>query len=253
MEDLDPPREQTGAAHSILRSLQAHGLQWDQQVLWQSDRQAAYDALIEDLLGRGLAFRCDCSRQMLAATGGIYNGHCRERNLDAAADHAVRIRVSAPALIEVSDTLQKPLRQDIETEVGDFVIRRRDGLTAYQLAVVMDDAWQGITHVVRGSDLYDSTPRQVYLQRILGLPTPVYTHIPVLSNDQGQKLSKQTHAPAIDNSQAPDNLRKALAFLGQPAPPAELGRVEPVLDWALGYWKASAIPRRLQIPESGKG
>lgn len=253
MEDLDPPREQPGAAHSILRSLQAHGLQWDGDVLWQSSRQAAYEAIIDTLLDSRQAFRCDCSRQSLAASGGIYSGHCRQRDLDQHTEHAVRVRVTPNTLIEIEDTLQQTLCQDIGKEVGDFVIRRRDKLTAYQLAVVIDDAWQSVTHIMRGSDLYDSTPRQVYLQKLLELPTPVYTHIPVLTNARGQKLSKQTHAPAIEDSRAPQNLRQALDFLRQPAPTAGLDTAADILDWARRNWQASALPARLQIPESGPG
>lgn len=250
MEDLDPPREQAGAAHGILHSLRAHGLEWDGAVLWQSERHAAYDSVIDDLLARGLAFRCDCSRRSLAASGGRYTGHCRERGLAADSNHAVRIRIRENTRISVHDRLQLTLEQDLARDVGDFVIRRRDRLAAYQLAVVIDDAWQGVTHVVRGSDLYDSTPRQVYLQRLLGLPTPVYTHIPVLTNTEGYKLSKQTFAAAVDNSRPAHNLRQALEFLNQTRPPQELAAVTEILDWANRHWQAGAIPARLQIPES---
>lgn len=250
MEDLDPPREQAGAAHCILHSLQAHGLKWDGPVVWQSERDTAYDAAIDSLLQRQLAFYCDCSRQQLAASGGVYQGRCRERALAPAADLAIRVRLLETALIKIPDSLQSPLQQDLKLEVGDFIIRRRDQLTAYQLAVVVDDAWQGITHVLRGSDLYDSTPRQVYLQQLLGLPTPHYTHIPVLTNREGQKLSKQTHAVPIEDNQAAQNLRDALDFLCQAKPPDHLSKPAPLLEWALAHWQPGNIPPRMAIPET---
>ena len=245
MEDLDPPRQPAGASQAILDSLREHGLNWDGPVLWQSDRHAAYAAVVERLLAQGKAFRCDCSRQMLAASGGIYSGRCRDRKLSAASGHAVRLRINDTAWLCIEDTIQPPLSQTLATSTGDFVIRRRDGLYAYQLAVVLDDAEQQITHVVRGSDLYDSTPRQVYLQGLLKLPTPVYSHIPVLCNSEGQKLSKQTHAPALDNADALSNLRLALKFLNQPAPAGR--RVDALLQAAARDWRPERIARRMSI------
>ncbi len=250
MEDLDPPREQPGAAEHILAALQQHGLNWDGEVLWQSLRHAAYAAAVEHLLANGQAFRCDCSRTRLKAEGGIYRGRCRDRGLGADMEAAVRLRVDAEARIVIADQVQAPLTQVLADEVGDFVIHRRDGLYAYQLAVVVDDAFQGVNAVLRGSDLYDSTPRQVFLQRQLGLPTPRYAHIPVIENAQGQKLSKQTHAPALDAGNAVDNLRLALRFLHQPAPPADLAHVEPLLEFAVAHWDLGAVPQRAGIPES---
>jgi glutamyl-Q tRNA(Asp) synthetase len=250
MEDLDPPREQPGAAEDILWALRQHGLHWDGDVLWQSRRQAAYGAVVEHLLANGLAFYCDCSRAQLRAEGGVYQGRCRDRGLGIDADAAVRLMVDTAARITIDDLVQAPLTQALATDVGDFVIHRRDGLFAYQLAVVVDDAFQGVNTVLRGSDLYDSTPRQVFLQQLLGLPTPRYAHIPVIENAQGQKLSKQTHAPALDPDCATDNLRLALRFLQQPAPPADLQQVEPLLAFAVAHWDLGAVPRRAGIPES---
>jgi len=253
MEDLDPPREQPGAARGILNSLEAHGLEWDGDVLWQSTRAPAYDQLIATLLDSGMAFRCDCSRAQLTASGGVYNGRCRNRQLSAECEHAVRVAVKHSPRLRIDDQIQPALEQALATEVGDFVIRRRDGLTAYQLAVVVDDAEQGVTHVVRGSDLYDSTPRQVYLQHVLGFSTPHYAHIPVMTNAQGQKLSKQTHAAALENHEAASNLRRALQFLRQPAPPAQQRSCKTILTWALEHWSPDAVPARMGIPESASG
>lgn len=249
MEDLDPPREQPGAAELILRSLQAHGLHWDGPVLWQSSRHDAYAAAVDDLLDRGLAFRCDCSRARLKSLGNAYDGHCRERGLGADSDAAVRVRLQGDCRITVHDDIQPPLTQELFSELGDFVIRRRDGLYAYQLAVVVDDAWQGINRVLRGSDLYDSTPRQVYLQRLFGLPALHYAHIPVIENEQGQKLSKQTHAAPLDDSRPVENLRLALRFLHQPSPPDTIREPAALLASAVDAWDTARIPAVAGIPE----
>ncbi len=250
MEDLDPPREQVGAAQAILDSLQQHGLHWDDAVLWQSTRHEAYAAAVNELLSSGQAFRCDCSRAQLKAEGGIYRGRCRHRGLSARVESAVRLQVEDGATVQVRDDIQPKLHQHIGAEVGDFVIQRRDGLYAYQLAVVVDDAFQGVNRVLRGSDLYDSTPRQVYLQRRLGLPTPRYAHIPVIVNAEGQKLSKQTHAAPLHGDSAIANLRLALRFLNQAQPPAELKEPEALLAFAVQHWDCSAVPGRAGIPES---
>ncbi len=250
MEDLDPPREQPGAAQAILDSLQQHGLHWDDDVLWQSARHDAYAATINELLSSGQAFRCDCSRARLKAEGGVYRGRCRHRALSAEVESAVRLQVEDGAAIRVTDDIQPSLHQHIGAEVGDFIIQRRDGLYAYQLAVVVDDAFQGVNRILRGSDLYDSTPRQIYLQRRLGLPTPRYAHIPVIVNAQGQKLSKQTHAAPLHGEHAADNLRLALRFLNQAAPPPGLNQLEALLAFAVEHWDCSAVPGRAGIPES---
>lgn len=248
VEDIDPPREQPGASHSILNSLREHGLVWDGDVLWQSERLELYRAATEQLLAENLAFRCNCSRQMLAASDGVYNGHCRHRNLDASQEHAVRIKVPDACLITIDDRIQQPLTLRLNSEVGDFVIWRRDNLVAYQLAVTLDDAEQGVTNIVRGSDLYDSTPRQVCLQQMLGLPTPQYAHIPVLTNAGGQKLSKQTHAPMLDNSRVLDNLRLALKFLKQAK--TEADNPQQLLQQAAAQWQPELIASTMDIPES---
>jgi glutamyl-Q tRNA(Asp) synthetase len=249
MEDLDPPREVAGAADSILASLQAHGLIWDGDVLWQSQRHQAYAATIQQMLTAGQAFRCDCSRTQLSAGGGIYRGHCRHQPPPPAATCAIRLKVSTDSQVTIADRLQPRLQQDVHQQVGDFVVQRKDGLYAYQLAVVLDDHYQGINQVLRGSDLYDSTPRQVYLQRVLHLPMPIYTHIPVITNDAGHKLSKQTHAAALDDDQALQNLRLALRFLGQPESP-ECATIDTLLHSAADSWNLHAVPALAGVPES---
>ena len=250
MEDLDPPREQAGAADSLLDSLRAHGLEWDGPVLWQSKRHDAYAEAVHKLLDEGMAFRCDCSRAQLSAQGNIYRGHCRSRELGPDQSAAIRIRVEGEAAISVHDRVQANLFQDLASELGDFIIQRRDGLYAYQLAVVLDDEYQGINQVLRGTDLYDSTPRQIYLQEVLGFSTPTYTHIPVITNSAGNKLSKQTHAPAVDDSKVIDNLRLALRFLGQKSPPGNYRRADRLLQAAVEQWQLDAIPARQGIPET---
>jgi glutamyl-Q tRNA(Asp) synthetase len=247
MEDLDPPRESPGAARQILDSLAAHGLRWDGEVLWQSRRHAAYTEAFESLLTRGLAFRCNCTRAQIRAGGNVYRGYCRDRKLSRRAAAAVRVIVRGSTRIRIEDRIQPPLEQDLMEEVGDFIIHRRDDLHAYQLAVVLDDAFQGVTDVVRGSDLYDSTPRQVYLQRLLGLPTPRYAHIPVITNEEGQKLSKQSHAEPLDDKAVLANLRLALEFLHQDVPDCD--SVDALLRKAISKWRADAIPRLSDIPE----
>lgn len=254
MEDLDPPREQPGAAESIIRTLEAHGMGWDGEVLYQSRRHERYHEVLEGLLRDGLAYRCDCSRKEQAQRGaalalppGVYSGHCRARHVGAHERHAVRLL--AEGQVDFEDQLQGPIAQLLEQEVGDFVLRRADGLYAYQLAVVVDDAEQAVSEVVRGSDLLDSTARQILLQRHLDLPQPAYLHLPVALNPQGQKLSKQSYAPAVEDSRPLPTLIQVLAFLGQ-RPPAELSdaSLDEFWQWAIAHWSLDALPRRLGLP-----
>jgi glutamyl-Q tRNA(Asp) synthetase len=249
MEDLDPPRELPGAADSILASLQAHGLDWDGDVLWQSQRHEAYAAVVRQMLAADQAFHCDCSRAQLAAQGGVYPGHCRHQPPSPEAITAIRVKVGVNSLITIADRLQTPLQQNVAQQVGDFIVQRKDGLYAYQLAAVLDDHYQGVNQVLRGSDLYDSSPRQVYLQQLLNLPTPVYTHIPVITNQQGQKLSKQTHAAPLDNKQALQNLRLALRFLGQPVA-ADCANIDSLLHNAIDSWTLQSVPTLAGVPQS---
>ncbi len=246
IEDIDPPREQPGASHQILNSLRAHGLNWDGQVRWQSEHIEDYRVVARELLAAGKAFHCNCSRARLRQLGGIYDGHCRHLDIPAG-DSAIRLRVNPTDQFSIEDRIQQTDRWTGDN-IGDFVIWRRDNLPAYQLAVVVDDADQGITDIVRGFDLHDSSPRQLALQQALSLPTPRYAHIPVLINAEGQKLSKQTHAPALENSEALDNLRLALNYLGQPT--ADANSSEQTLEAAISQWDIARIPFRPDIPES---
>ncbi|GAB4296904.1 MAG: tRNA glutamyl-Q(34) synthetase GluQRS [Thiohalomonadaceae bacterium] len=255
MEDIDPPREMAGAADLILRTLERYGFEWDGPVMYQSRRDAAYRATLDELRRGGVLYACRCSRrEALAAAAaahlapGVYTGVCRSAGHAINGPGALRVRTDG-RVIEFSDRLQGVQRQNLEREVGDFVVRRADGLWAYQLAVVVDDAAQGVTDVVRGSDLLDSTPRQIHLQRLLGLPTPGYLHLPVAVNAAGEKLSKQTYAPALPMDNPLPPLWQALTFLGQ-QPPAELleGDVPVLWQWAIVHWDAAKIPATRALP-----
>jgi len=247
MEDVDAPRSVTGADDAILRALEAFGLHWDGPVVRQSQRTALYAAALERLRERGLVYRCKCSRKeiadsAMASVEGIesvvYPGTCRSRALGIDVDGADRVLASAEP-ITFTDRIQGPVSQRLAQDIGDFVLKRRDGLFAYQLAVVVDDADQGITDVVRGADLLLSTPRQVFLQRLLGYPALRYAHIPVATH-AGQKLSKQNRAPALDARAATQLLSEGLAFLGQPVPLAD--RPADLLAAAVQRWDPARIP-----------
>ena len=247
MEDLDPAREVSGAADIILQQLEDFGLTWDDTVMYQSRRLGAYHKALIKLRDCGLVFQCDCSRQQVRAMGKIYDGRCRQRFNDIPGDHATRIRVQGRIAFE--DLVQGPVIQNLETEVGDFIIRRRDGLFAYQLAVVVDDAFQKVSHVIRGYDLLDSTPRQIYLQRKLDFPVPAYGHVPIVTNEQGQKLSKQHYAEPISSGDRRKLLHASLTCLGLKPPDAN--RKLPVssqLDWAVTRWDIQAVPKLANIP-----
>jgi glutamyl-Q tRNA(Asp) synthetase len=246
MEDLDPPREEAGAAGRILASLEAHGLLWDGEVLWQSQRAPAYAAALDQLDRDHHLFRCDCTRQLLGS-GGACSGRCKGRQARLAQPVATRVAVPPDCHISFIDRLQGAGEVALGAELPDFVVKRKDGLDAYQLAVVVDDAWQGITHIVRGSDLLDSTARQIFLQQLLQLPTPSYCHLPVITDTAGHKLSKQNHAPPLQDERAGDNLRAALRFLGQPEPPEQMDEVADILAFASANWTLRAVPATLSI------
>ena len=249
MEDLDPPREEPGAQAAILMALESYGFEWDGEMIRQSDRHEAYAQVLNQLFNHGLAYACTCSRKQLEPYHGIYPGLCRNAG-HASDDAAIRLRV--PELeYHFIDRVQGEYRQHLGREVGDFVIRRRDGLYAYQLAVVLDDAWQGITDIVRGADLLDSTPRQLYLQELLGLPQPRYLHLPLITQPNGNKLGKSYRSPPLTEDQATPLLLRALRALGQ-TPGAELADAKPaeVLKWGTGHWDATLIPRTLTLPEA---
>ncbi|WP_445571307.1 tRNA glutamyl-Q(34) synthetase GluQRS [Pseudomonas sp. E102] len=249
MEDLDPPREEPGAQAAILKALESYGFEWDGEMVRQSDRHAAYQQVIDRLFNQGLAYACTCSRKQLEPYQGIYPGPCRNagHNIE---DAAIRLRV--PELeYHFVDRVQGEFRQHLGREAGDFVIRRRDGLYAYQLAVVLDDAWQGVTDIVRGADLLDSTPRQLYLQELLGLPQPRYLHVPLITQPDGHKLGKSYRSPPLTADQATPLLLRALRALGQ-QPASELVDASPreLLAWGIRHWDAGKIPRTLSLPEA---
>ncbi len=240
MEDLDPPREVPGTQAAILQTLENHGLEWDGEVIRQSQRQAAYQAALAQLQQQGLVYGCNCSRKTLAGRDR-YPGHCREARVSGP---GVALRLKVPDRDDsFSDRLQGTFRQNLQQAGGDFVIRRRDGLFAYQLAVVVDDAWQGITDVVRGADLLDSTPRQRYLQDCLGLPHPRYLHIPLLVQPDGHKLGKRYRSPPLRPDQAGPQLLRALRILGQQPPPGLQDEApSAILAWACTHWRPQQIP-----------
>ncbi|PWB54683.1 MAG: tRNA glutamyl-Q(34) synthetase GluQRS [Nitrosomonadales bacterium] len=258
MEDLDPPRVVAGAADNILRTLEAFGLFWDGDVVFQSRRGEAYRAALDVLQQQGVLYPCNCSRREIAdsaleaSTGLIYQGQCRSGMRKGRAAHALRV-ITDNHPIKFCDRLLGDCGQRLEADVGDFVLRRADGLYAYQLAVVVDDAEQGITHIVRGADILDSTPRQIYLQHLLGLSTPSYLHLPVAVNVQGEKLSKQTLAPALNPADPVPQLVRALGFLGQEPPPGLAGAdLADFWAWAVANWSARKIPPRRAIPASSQ-
>jgi glutamyl-Q tRNA(Asp) synthetase len=253
IEDLDPPREQPGAAALILRTLEACGMAWDGDIMYQSRRGAAYRAALARLEAQGLVYVCGCSRREIADSGLgtdgalIYPGTCRTGLAPGKMPRAARVRVGHET-IAFEDAVQGKLVQTLDAEVGDFVLQRADGPCAYQLAVVVDDAEQGITDVVRGADLLDSTPRQIYLQRLLGLSSPRYLHLPAAVNAAGEKLSKQTLATPVDGHDPAPVLAQVMDFLGQ-APPPQLGRatLAGFWDWAFSHWDAKRIPRQRSL------
>ena len=262
IEDLDRVRSRPTMADTILRQLEALGLGWDGQVTYQSARLGLYRNALDELERGGHVYWCCCSRREIADSttrfasgpGAIqppahaYPGTCRNGMRPGGRPRAMRLRASS-GLVRVTDRLQGTIEQDIGREVGDFVVLRADGMFAYQLAVVVDDAEQGVTDVVRGADLLDSTPRQVLLQRLLGLAEPRYLHVPVALDAGGAKLSKQTRADAIA---APiDSLRTALRFLGQPAA-AETAKPAELLASALKEWQPRNIAAVRAAPGPGK-
>ncbi|WP_443190351.1 tRNA glutamyl-Q(34) synthetase GluQRS [Pseudomonas indica] len=249
MEDLDPPREMPGAQDAILHALESYGFEWDGELVRQSERHGRYAEVIDRLIERGLAYACTCSRKQLEGHGGVYPGTCRDAGHDRH-DAAIRLRVPDREYAFV-DRVQGEFHQHLGRDVGDFVIRRRDGLYAYQLAVVLDDGWQGVTDVVRGADLLDSTPRQLYLQEVLGLPHPRYLHVPLIIQPDGHKLGKSYRSPPLAADQASPLLLRALRALGQ-QPPAELEGSRPgaVLAWGIAHWDATRIPRSRTLAEA---
>ncbi|MBI3041658.1 MAG: tRNA glutamyl-Q(34) synthetase GluQRS [Betaproteobacteria bacterium] len=254
IEDLDPPRIAPGTEDLILRTLEACGMGWNGAVAHQSARRDAYHGALHRLREKGLVYPCACSRREIADSavagvdGPVYPGTCRAGLPPAKIARALRLDTRG-ARVAFDDALQGHIAHDLEKDFGDFVLLRADDVYAYQLAVVVDDAEQGITDVVRGADLLGSTPRQIYLQQRLGLPRPRYAHLPVAVNAAGEKLSKQTLAAPFDAKKPLPALIAALSFLGQ-QPPRELSRgtVGELWNWAIGNWRLDRVPRAASLP-----
>lgn len=253
IDDLDPPRSVPGAAEAILRTLERHGLQWDGPVAWQGGRAPVYREAVARLQALGIVFACACSRRDIedapaGIDGPVYPGTCRSGLPAGRAMRSLRLRTD-DAGIAFADALQGVVRQRLASDVGDFVLWRSEGIAAYHLACVVDDAEAGITDVVRGADLMASTPRQICLQRLLGLPTPGYLHLPVAINAAGEKLSKQTLAPPVDTARPQEVLVQVLRFLRQQPPrgleTAELGDV---WAWAVPNWRRDRLPAARTLP-----
>lgn len=249
IEDLDPPREQPGAAAHILRTLDAYGLHWDGEITYQSRRTPAYLEALNDLITAGHAYYCGCTRSQIKAAGRvgaygpIYPGTCRTGITSHGRGRSLRV-LTHDQPISFRDAHLGDYSRRLEPEVGDFILRRADGYIAYHLAVVIDDAAQSVTQVVRGADLLDSTPRQIHLQRLLRLPTPDYLHLPVAVHAWGQKLSKQTRAKAVPLTDPRSHLIAALRFLNQ-EPPASIGdgTLDELWCWAVSHWSVRRIPK----------
>lgn len=257
MEDLDPPREVAGASDDILRTLEFYGFEWDGDIVYQSRRREAYEAALDVLRQTNVLYACACTRREIADSsirgieGPVYPGTCRAGAATGRAARTLRVRTDN-AVIEFDDRVQGRQHSRLEAEVGDFVVKRADGLYAYQLAVVVDDAEQGITEVVRGADLLASTARQIHLQRLLDLRMPAYLHLPAVLNDAGEKLSKQTIAPPLPKSGPVPVLWQALEFLGQSPPRAwRDARVAEFWAAAVSRWSEASIPRRAGIILTG--
>lgn len=245
IEDIDPPREISGSATRIIDDLTRFGLLADEPVLYQSSRLDAYQIAVNQLLEDGVAYACACSRKDLPASG-IYPGTCRNGIADGKDPRSIRLNTDT-CICDFTDALQGKISDPVVGNGGDFVIRRADGLFAYQLAVVVDDNFQGITQVVRGADLLDSTCRQLCLQKALGYATPDYMHLPVALSDDGRKLGKRVQTDPVINQDPACAVEQALRFLGQQPPTAYA--LEALWKWAADNWNSDLIPRRRSIPQ----
>lgn len=247
IDDLDTPRNTKGSADSILKTLDAFGLHWDDSVYYQSQQLDVYNEILDQLSRNKLVYPCICSRKTLASADreqsqpDIYPGNCRDKNISPGTPHALRIKTDN-SIISFQDELQGSISSNLAEQHGDFILKRKDQIIAYQFAVVVDDSLQNINHVVRGIDLLDSTPRQIYLQQLLGLSTPGYMHVPVIIDEQGYKLSKQTRAQAVDLKTPHTVIFELLALLKQ-SPPIELKHAPAteLISWAQNHWNSDSL------------
>ncbi|MYM59467.1 tRNA glutamyl-Q(34) synthetase GluQRS [Vibrio sp. OCN044] len=247
IEDLDPPREVKGAADLILRTLEAYHLDWDDDVVYQSHRHALYQAQLDNWLSSGQAYYCRCTRKQVKAMGGFYTGNCRDKKLIDDGNCAIRLLMTHP--VESFDD-RKHGQFFVPSELAreDFIVKRRDGLFAYNLAVVIDDIAQGVTEVVRGADLIEPTGRQISLYHILNQPLINYIHLPLATDKSGQKLSKQNHAPAIDLKQPKPTLIDAMQFLGfELNKEIKQSNVREIIDWGIANWRIEQLPDATEI------
>jgi glutamyl-Q tRNA(Asp) synthetase len=250
MEDLDKPREMPGAADDILRTLEAYGFEWDDKIIYQSERHDVYQATLDQLIADDKVYSCNCSRREVAdiahagIEGPVYPGLCRDGLSRDRKTIAWRFKTDVAHLV-FNDRIQGSIDHCMQRDIGDFVLKRADGQFAYQLAVVVDDAEQGITHVVRGADLLNSTSRQLLLQYSLNLHSPVYAHIPIATNERGEKLSKQTQAKALRVDNAALMLTQAIQFLGL-NPPDALAQLplSDIWEWAYEHWQLEKVPQQ---------
>jgi glutamyl-Q tRNA(Asp) synthetase len=246
IEDLDRPREIAGSAASITRTLERFGFEWDGPITRQSERGELYEGALAGLKEAGLTFACSCSRSQLEDEL-LYPGTCRNRPPAAGTQTAVRVRTE-PGHITFKDRIQGMYRQDVAAAVGDFILKRRDQIVAYVLSVVVDDAAQGVTHIVRGADLLDNTPRQVYLQRLLRLAEPNYAHVPVLTEANDAKLAKSRRSVRVSAESPLPQLFSVFSLLGL-TPPPELGAagIRESWAWAMAEWSIEKVPKRLNL------
>jgi glutamyl-Q tRNA(Asp) synthetase len=246
IEDVDRPREVTGSADGILRTLRAFGFEWDGGIARQRDRSAIYAGALARLRERSLTFECSCSRLQLEDESR-YPGTCRARPSVSGVPTATRLRVE-PGRVLFSDRIQGTFRQDVAAAVGDIILKRRDHVFAYLLAVVVDDAEQGVTHVVRGADLLDNTPRQIYLQQLLGLPQPAYAHVPVLTEPDDAKLAKSRRSVRLDQGEVLPQLLAVFSMLGLRVPSAlRAATVADAWEWAIAHFTIEQVPKCLNV------
>jgi glutamyl-Q tRNA(Asp) synthetase len=246
IEDLDKPREVAGSISSILSTLELFGFQWDGEIVRQHDRLDRYASALQELHARGLIFECSCSRMQLEDEIR-YPGTCRNRAAPLGLATATRLRVD-PRFVIFSDRIQGAFRQDVSSTVGDVVLRRRDAIFSYLLAVVVDDAAQKITHVVRGADLLDNTPRQIYLQQLLGLPQPNYAHVPVLMEADNNKLAKSRRSVRLNANSPLTQLLSVFSLLGlDPPRTLQFTALSDAWDWAFAAWHIYKVPKRLNL------
>jgi len=249
IDDIDPPREVPGASQDILETLQAYQLYWDGDVIYQSHRSTAYEKILSQLTKQQLCYACSCTRKMIKQQGGIYLGNCRNKQLDVTGN-ALRINIQKlnKPITHFYDQLQGDIYLNSNEANEDFIIKRKDGLYAYNLAVVIDDINQGVTEVVRGSDLLTTTGKQIALYQLLGAKTPRYLHLPVAITSPGKKLSKQNHAQAISKKDPIPTLLQALAFLGHSVPlEVDRSSCAKILAWAIQNWSQKNIPKQAEI------